>query len=268
MQRARGLVFRDRQRLLQQYGPGVETGVHLHDGDAGAGVPGEQRALYGRGAAPARQQRSVNVQAAPRQRVQALRPARSARRRRRRLPRHRPQLTAAATLSSRAAGCSTASPLACASSFTAEGWDLQAAAGGAIGLCQHERDLVTRIEQRSERTRGKFGRAGKDDLHGLVERGKCGVRPHYHRRPGADPAHGPASPSRPSARLALLLSQPGEDAALLEPRQIARRTPCPRGDPFRAGCIPPAALRPPACTARPRRSARGPLCAAARRTFS
>ncbi len=44
--------------------PGVEPCVHLHDGDAGARVAGQQRALDRRGAAPARQLRRVDVDAA------------------------------------------------------------------------------------------------------------------------------------------------------------------------------------------------------------
>ena len=45
-------------RLGQQHVAGVEAGVHLHDGDAGARVAGLDRALDRRGAAPARQQRA------------------------------------------------------------------------------------------------------------------------------------------------------------------------------------------------------------------
>ena len=56
------------RRRSSSIGPGVETRVDLHDGDAGFGVAREDGALDRRGAAPARQQRAVDVQAAePRQ---------------------------------------------------------------------------------------------------------------------------------------------------------------------------------------------------------
>ena len=52
------------RRALEQHGAGVEPRVELHDGDAGFRVAGEDGALDRRGAAPARQQRTVDVQAA------------------------------------------------------------------------------------------------------------------------------------------------------------------------------------------------------------
>ncbi len=45
-------------------GSGVETGVHLHDRDAGRRVAGLDRARDRRGAAPARQQRGMDVETA------------------------------------------------------------------------------------------------------------------------------------------------------------------------------------------------------------
>jgi hypothetical protein len=59
----------DGPAALQQHRPGVESLVELHDADTGHGVAGQQRALNRRRAAPARQQRTMDVEAAePRQR--------------------------------------------------------------------------------------------------------------------------------------------------------------------------------------------------------
>ena len=64
----------DGAAALEQHRPGVEARVELHDGHAGLRVAGEDRALDGRGAAPARQQRTVDVHAAePRQIERRLR---------------------------------------------------------------------------------------------------------------------------------------------------------------------------------------------------
>src|SRR5208283_77026 len=47
-----------------QHRPGVEPRVHAHDGDAGGRVTGQQRTLYGGSAAPAWQQRGMDIDAA------------------------------------------------------------------------------------------------------------------------------------------------------------------------------------------------------------
>ena len=51
-------------------GAGVEPCVHLHDGDAGLAVAGEDGALDRRRAAPARQQRGMDVEAAEARRLE------------------------------------------------------------------------------------------------------------------------------------------------------------------------------------------------------
>ena len=43
--------------------PGIQTGIELHDAHAALGVTGQNRTLYRRRAAPARQQRGVNIEA-------------------------------------------------------------------------------------------------------------------------------------------------------------------------------------------------------------
>ena len=67
---ARGHVGTDRHPLGHGDGAGIEAFVHPHDGDAGLGVAGHDGAVDRRGAAPARQQRGVQIEAAERHRFQ------------------------------------------------------------------------------------------------------------------------------------------------------------------------------------------------------
>jgi FlaG/FlaF family flagellin (archaellin) len=60
----------NRRAFRQQHRAGIETFVHAHDGDAGLGVAGEDGAMDGGGAAPARQQRSMDVDAAEDRRIE------------------------------------------------------------------------------------------------------------------------------------------------------------------------------------------------------
>ena len=55
VQLAGGLMRADRRRVHEVHRSRVETVVHLHDADAGDRVAGQLRALYRRGATPARQ---------------------------------------------------------------------------------------------------------------------------------------------------------------------------------------------------------------------
>ena len=70
MQACAGFARVDRYCTREQHRPGVETGLHLHDRYAGLGIAGGNRALNRRSTAPARQQRSVNVDAAEPRRLQ------------------------------------------------------------------------------------------------------------------------------------------------------------------------------------------------------
>ena len=150
-----------------QHVAGVEPGIHLHDRDAGARVAGLDRALDRRGAAPARQQRRVNVQAA--QARQLEHPGRQDRARRPRRRSHR----AAPASSARAPPARRRRYLP--SSRSPRGWisgnavrerkrldrrrlQLHAAPGRAIGLCQHQRDVecagMQPLQRDLARTRG------------------------------------------------------------------------------------------------------------------
>ena len=66
----RGVLVLDLNRALEQHRPGIEPGLHLHDGDAGHFIAGHDRPLDRCGAAPAGQQRGVDVEAAQHRRVE------------------------------------------------------------------------------------------------------------------------------------------------------------------------------------------------------
>lgn len=63
-QGAAGMRSGDLNRPLQEHGTGVEAFIELHDRHAGARIAGEYGALDRSRAAPARQKRSVNIDAA------------------------------------------------------------------------------------------------------------------------------------------------------------------------------------------------------------
>ena len=73
-----------------EHRPGIEARVHPHDGDPGFAVAGKKRALDRRRAAPARQQRGMNVE-----RAVAARASRNCRRQQQRRRRRRPAHPAA-----------------------------------------------------------------------------------------------------------------------------------------------------------------------------
>ena len=64
MQAGGGIRRFDREGAAQQDRSGIQAGFHLHDADAGFRIAGEQGALDRRCTAPARQQRSVDIDAA------------------------------------------------------------------------------------------------------------------------------------------------------------------------------------------------------------
>ena len=66
VQFARGQIRGYRLRLLQSHGTGIEAFIHPHDGDAALGIARHDGAVDRRSAAPARQQRGMDVEAAER----------------------------------------------------------------------------------------------------------------------------------------------------------------------------------------------------------
>ncbi len=156
---------RDRRALGQQHGAGVESFVHAHGGDAGLSVSREDGAMDGRRAAPARQQRAVDIDAPQHRRIekafgqdvavgddhgrveierlerlrfvvapQALGRAHRQAERQRALVHRRAALLLAAT--------------------------------GGLGRARVDGDhVVTGVDQRAERRHGEFGSAEKAELH-------------------------------------------------------------------------------------------------------
>jgi hypothetical protein len=60
----------DRRALGEQHRAGIETLIHAHGGDAGLAIAGQDGAMDGRGTAPARQQRAMDVDAAQHRRIE------------------------------------------------------------------------------------------------------------------------------------------------------------------------------------------------------
>ncbi len=120
-QLAGGGVGADRDALAHGDRAGVEARLHAHDHDAGLGVAGHDGAGDGRGAAPARQQRGVEVEAAVRAARRGSPAAGSAHRRRPRRRRRRGRRSAPPRRASfRLAGVRTAMPKPAATSWTGE----------------------------------------------------------------------------------------------------------------------------------------------------
>ena len=64
MQGLRGVAGRYRKVFFEQHGAGIQSGIHLHNGNAGIRVSRQQGALDRRRPAPTRQERSVNIETA------------------------------------------------------------------------------------------------------------------------------------------------------------------------------------------------------------
>ena len=219
------VVGADGLALDEQHRPGVQAFVHLHDGDAGLGVAGLDGALDGRGAAPARQERGVDVQAAEARRAQHLRGQEQAVGghhhhvgARRPQPRLRVGIAQAARLLDRPAA------------FARQLLDralLQgaAAAGRLVDAREHQHDAVAGGGDRLERKGGERRRAGEGDVE-RRGRGPRGSFTHAFRRRCA----------RPSAA--------GCGCAIASGATGTARTPGRSGGRSRAARIPPAGRRP------------------------
>ena len=70
MDRRGAVTWPDRHPPGEQHGAGIQPLFHLHDGDAGLGIPGQEGSLDRPGTAPSRQQRGMDVEAAPPRRSQ------------------------------------------------------------------------------------------------------------------------------------------------------------------------------------------------------
>ena len=167
---AAGTVLRiDGHGLGQQHGAAVESGFHLHDGDAGLRVARLDRAMDRRRAAPARQQRSMDVDAAARRQVEhGLRQDQA-------VGGHHHQFGAAldAGGADRLVRRRILEPLGLGHRNGVRQGDFlyggglqhHAAPGRAVGLGQHQHHLVSGGEQGFQCRRGELRRAGEDYFH-------------------------------------------------------------------------------------------------------
>ncbi len=166
MQRAAGGKRPDRHRLAQQHRPGVEAGIHLHDGDPALRVAGQHRRLDRCRPAPARQQAGVDIQAAAPRRLQHRRRQDQAvgRHHRRIQPKRRKR---------RLGRCIAAQPRLRAHlqpqfvRGTMHGAALHClpAAGRPRRLAIHRSDRMPRLDQRPQRRDGEIRAAHEGQAH-------------------------------------------------------------------------------------------------------
>ena len=173
VQRGRILVGTDRDTALEQHRSGVEARVHLHDGDAGLGVTGEQRALDRRRTAPARQQRRVDVEAAgPRQRERLGGQDQPVGDHHHHI-RFPSRQGLAALGGAQRGGLRHRQAVREGEFFDRAMLDAPPAPRGPVGLGEHSHHLVAGGDQRRERRHGELRGPGEDDAHGWGRRG-CG----------------------------------------------------------------------------------------------
>ena len=148
-----------------------------HDAHPGLPVTGLDGALYGRGAAPARQQRGVNVQAAQGKKLQTPSGQDEA------VSDHHHQFDPVLAkrfkrgfgllsflcmnaIQSQAFGLQDRQVMGQGQGFDTGGLELEATTSGAIGLGEDGDDLMACQQQGLKRLSSKFGCSGKSDAHG------------------------------------------------------------------------------------------------------
>ena len=176
MQGSRGVGRQDGLRAHQQHVARVQAGIHLHDGDAGLRVTRLDGPVNGGRAAPARQQGGVNVQAALGWQVEhPLRQDQP-------ISGHNHGLGVCGQ--KRLAGGRSIFGVFAIEAQTARlghghtvlkgplldgrGLQLHAATSGAVGLGQHQNDVVAGSVQGAHGQLGKFGRARKNQSHAVL----------------------------------------------------------------------------------------------------
>ena len=177
MQAGRGVGGAYGQALDQAHVAGIQAGIHLHDGDAGLGVAGFDRAVDGRGAAPARQQAGVDVEAAARGRIEhPLRQDQA-------IGGHDHHIGLGRGNGGLGLGCifrifavqTQAARLAHRNAMRlralldGRGLQLHAAARGSVRLGQDQGHAKACIEQALQGHAGEFRRTGKDDVHAITK---------------------------------------------------------------------------------------------------
>ncbi|MNQ62298.1 hypothetical protein D3C85_766380 [compost metagenome] len=168
MQAAAGVGGSNRGDDLEQHRPGVQARFHLHHGDPGFGIAGLHRTLDRRGAAPARQQRGVAVDAAQARDVQHhLRQDQAVGHHHQQVGRQRGQF---------GLGCRIAQGrrlqhgnlVGDGELLDRAGHQLLAATGRAVGLGVHRHRVEAAVEQGLQVAGGKFRSTGEDDAQGLA----------------------------------------------------------------------------------------------------
>ena len=184
VQHGRGVVGTDGLALDQQHVAGVQSRIHLHDGDAGLGIAGLDRAVDGGGPTPARQQRAVDVEAAQARQVQ--RPllqdqaigghhhhvggggeqgvARSGR------------LVGILAIQAQAVRLAHRDAVLLRQLLDGRGLQLHAATGRAVRLGEHDGHVEPGGQDRGQGFAGKLGRARKRHLHARGHQAPCSSR--------------------------------------------------------------------------------------------
>ena len=174
VQRAGGVCAFDGEGFGEQHVAGVQAGIHLHDGDAGLRVARFNGAVNRRGAAPARQQRGVDIQATQPGRVKhPLRQDQPVGGHHHHVGICRFNGLARASgvfrvfaVQPQASGLGNGNGVALRPLLDGRGVQLHAAPGGPVGLGQHQRNVKTGGQQLGQGDTGEFGGTGKNDTHG------------------------------------------------------------------------------------------------------
>jgi hypothetical protein len=180
VQHGGGVGRQDGLGAHQQHVARVQARVHLHDGDAGLRVTGLNGAVYGRSTAPAWQQRSVDIEAATGWQVQGpLRQDQA-------ISGHDHGLGLLVdfggqqglaggggvfgvfAVQAQAAGLGHGHRVVPSPLFNGRRLEFHAAPSRAVGLGQHQHNLVPCGVQGGHGHLGKFGRARKNQTHAVL----------------------------------------------------------------------------------------------------
>jgi hypothetical protein len=162
-ERTRGVPGIDRGFDPIDHRPGVEARIHLHDRDPGRRVTGQQGMLDRRGAAPARKQRSVDVESP------VSRPSQDRRRQDEPICGHHQHVeidrerVPAAFLRPQRGGLQNGQSVPACKDLDRRGLDRKAAAARPIGLGENHGHGKARLEHGVERLGGERGGPGKAD---------------------------------------------------------------------------------------------------------
>ena len=173
-----------------QHRAGIQPFLHLHDGHAGVLVAGLDGAVDRRRAAPARQQRSVDVETSQSRRVQhPLRQDQAVRGDDHRVGvcgadrgARRGGLVGELAIQAQAAWLCDRQAVRQRAQLDRRGLQLHAAPRRAVRLAQHQWNLKPGREQPFQRHAGELRRTGKNDFHAMKKKGarRCDRAPWTH----------------------------------------------------------------------------------------